>query len=152
VAALAAHEQTPHRAGIADPRRAAAARDLRRRAVAEVGGVALAGVDHHHPHRARDVEHAPARRDHRLQRRDIVAERLAEAAGLDEVALHVDDDERRRLRVEVEFVRLGLHRTLRHRPLRRFARTWYRRDAAAPLHSVVGRTLSEAPQYDPRSR
>jgi hypothetical protein len=40
------------------------------------------------------VEHAPARRDHRLQRRDVVAERLAEAARLDEVALHVDDDER----------------------------------------------------------
>jgi hypothetical protein len=32
-----------------------------------------------------------ARRDHRLQRRHVVAERLAEPSGLDEIALHVDD-------------------------------------------------------------
>ena len=34
------------------------------------------------------------RRDDRLQPRHVVAERVAEAARLDEVALHVDDDER----------------------------------------------------------
>ena len=36
----------------------------------------------------------------RCKQRDVVAERLAEAAGLEEVALHVDDDERRRRPVE----------------------------------------------------
>ena len=66
---------------------------------------------------ARRVEHAPARRDHRLQRRDVVAERLAEAARLDEVALHVDDDERRRFRVELELIRFGVHRLVVHRTL-----------------------------------
>ena len=35
-------------------------------------------------------------------RREIVAERLAEAAGLEEVALHVDHDERRARRIEAE--------------------------------------------------
>ncbi len=33
------------------------------------------------------------RRHDGLEQRDVVAEALAEAAGLDEVALHVDDDE-----------------------------------------------------------
>ena len=58
----------------------------------------FARVDHQHALRARRVEHALARRDDRLQRRDVVAERFAEAAGLDEVALHVDDEERGRCR------------------------------------------------------
>ena len=35
-----------------------------------------------------------AGRDRPAQQADVVAERLAEAAGLEEVALHVDDDQR----------------------------------------------------------
>ena len=42
----------------------------------------------------RSGQHLPAWRDRRLQPRHVVAERRAEAAGLQEVALHVDDDER----------------------------------------------------------
>ena len=48
------------------------------------------------PRAARRVEQRAARLDGRAQQRDVVAERLAEAAGLEEVALHVDDHERRR--------------------------------------------------------
>ncbi len=44
--------------------------------------------------------------------RHVVAEHLAEPAGLEEIALHVDDDERAMLGREVERIRLGcdLHR------------------------------------------
>ena len=41
--------------------------------------------------------------------RHVVAERFAEAARLDEVALHVDDDQRGGARIELELVRLGIH-------------------------------------------
>ncbi len=36
------------------------------------------------------------------QQRSVIAEHFAEAARQDEVALHVDDDERRGLRIELE--------------------------------------------------
>ncbi len=46
--------------------------------------------------------------DRRLQQRDVVAERGAEAARLQEVALHVDDDERRPADVDLKRIRFGL--------------------------------------------
>ena len=55
--------------------------------------MALAGVDDQHAGLARGVEHLAQRRDRRLQQRHVVAERLAEAAGLEKIPLHVDDDE-----------------------------------------------------------
>jgi hypothetical protein len=111
---LAAHEDASHRTVIADLLRAAAALDLGGRAIGEIVAMPLARVDHQHAHRAGGIEHALARGDHRLQRRDVVAERFAETAGQHEVALHVDDDERGRRRIEIEFVRLGLHRAVGH--------------------------------------
>ncbi len=57
-------------------------------------------------------EHAPGGRDGRAQQRDVVAERVAEAARLEEVALHVDDDQRGGGRVEFEGI--GLSVDLRH--------------------------------------
>jgi hypothetical protein len=57
--------------------------------------VALTGVDHDDPGAPRRLEHPSDRLDRRAQQRDVVAEQLAEAARLDEVALHVDDQERR---------------------------------------------------------
>src|ERR1043166_3111603 len=104
VTALAANQDSSHRAGIADALVAAAADDLRRRTIGQIRAVALARVDHHHAALARCLEHAPAWRDHALQWGDIVAECFAEAAPLDEVALHIDDDQRRRLRIELELV------------------------------------------------
>ncbi len=74
----------------------------------------LAGVDHQHAGAPRGVEDALAGRDDGLERRDIVAEGFAEAARFDEIALHVDDKKRRRLRFEGKLVRLGRDGFLRH--------------------------------------
>src|SRR5262249_19035152 len=46
------------------------------------------------PLRSRDVEHSPTRSDRRGEQRYVVAERLPKPARLEEIALHVDDDER----------------------------------------------------------
>jgi hypothetical protein len=81
VAALAADQDASHRTRIADALGAASAHDLRRRAIGEVGTVTFARVDHQHARAPRRVEHALARSDDGLQRRDVVAERFAEAAG-----------------------------------------------------------------------
>ena len=42
---------------------------------------------------ARRIEQAPGRRNGPPQQRDIVAERSAKAAGLEEIPLHIDDHE-----------------------------------------------------------
>ena len=47
------------------------------------------------------------RRDRGLEQADVVAERLAEAAGLEKVALHVDDEKRRALERDGKRLRLG---------------------------------------------
>jgi hypothetical protein len=52
-------------------------------------------------------QHRFQRRDHGLQMADVVAEGLAEPAGLDEVAQRGDDYQRGRGEVERERVRLG---------------------------------------------
>ena len=44
----------------------------------------------------------------RAEQRHVVAERLAEAARLEEVALHVDDDQRGAREVERDRLRLGV--------------------------------------------
>ena len=51
------------------------------------------------------VEQGPQRRDGAAQLSDVVAEALAEAAGFEEVALHVDDEQRGGRGVEGERVR-----------------------------------------------
>ena len=56
--------------------------------------MAFAGMDDEDAGAARGCEHLRARRHGCLETRDVIAERRAEAAGLQEVALHVDDDER----------------------------------------------------------
>ena len=58
--------------------------------------VALARVDHQHARRPRGGEQRLSGSTTRRSRRDVVAEPLAEAARLEEVALHVDDHQRRR--------------------------------------------------------
>ena len=62
--------------------------------------MALAGVDHDAGgapggERGRTAEVAP-------EPRDVVAERFAEAAGLEEIALHIDDEERRGYGIEAD--------------------------------------------------
>ena len=84
-----------------------AALDLGRRRVGQIGQMALAGVHDQHAHRARRGQHRADRLHRARQLRDVVAERFAEAAGLHEVALHVDDDERGRRPIQIDRLRLG---------------------------------------------
>ena len=70
--------------------------------------MALARVDHGQPGAAEHVEHATGRRDRAPERRDVVAEHLAESAALDEIPLHVDDEQRGLRGVERELVGLGV--------------------------------------------
>ncbi len=56
--------------------------------------MALARVDDEHAGAPRRIEDLLRRRNGAAQMRHVIAEDGAEAAGLDEVALHVDDDER----------------------------------------------------------
>ena len=53
----------------------------------------------------RGVEHASGRLDGRAQQRHVVAQRLAEAAGLDEIALEVDAQQRELDRLDAEEAR-----------------------------------------------
>ncbi len=64
--------------------------------------MAFAGVDDRQSGSAEGGEQPCRRRNDCLQKSDLVAQCFAETAGLDEVALHVDDDEGRMVPIEVE--------------------------------------------------
>ena len=105
-------QHAAHRARVADAERGIAAVALGRRAVGEVGPVAFHGVDHRQAGGAEPLDQPLHRRHDRRDAADVVAEAGAEAAGLGEVALHVDDDQRHGLRLEGEGE--GLRVDLRH--------------------------------------
>ena len=67
--------------------------------------MALAGMHHQHAQIARRGQHGGDWLHRAGKLGDIVAQRFAEAAGLHEIALHVDDDERCNRPIEVD--RLG---------------------------------------------
>jgi hypothetical protein len=69
--------------------------------------VAFARVDDEQPGLARGGEHLATGRHRRAQARHVVAERGAEATGLQEVALHIDDDDSGRLEIDRQRRRLG---------------------------------------------
>ena len=98
-----------------------AALDLCRRRIGQIGQVAFAGVDDQQAVAARRIEHARHGATGALEQRHVVAERLAEPAGLEKVALHVDDEERGLRPVEVNRRGLGgqtiAHKRHRSRPL-----------------------------------
>ena len=104
---LPGDQDAAHRARVADPERRRAALSLCRVAVREIGAVAFLRVNHGNTRGAEAFDQPRDRRNDRLQQADVVAETRAEAARLDEVALHVDDDERGRLALEAEGERLG---------------------------------------------
>ena len=107
VAGLAAHQNAAHWAGVADGRGAAAANFLGRRQIGEVGSMTLARMEN------RKAGGAPRREkllvwfDGAPQLRNVIAEHFAEAARLEKIALHVDDQERAMLWRERELVRFG---------------------------------------------
>ena len=90
------------------PQLKAAARLLRRRAVGQLRVVRLLRVDDVQPVPARQRQQPPAGRHDALQRRHVVAQHRAEAAGLEEVALHVDQHHRGVRRVEAVGVGAGV--------------------------------------------
>ena len=69
--------------------------------------MALARVDDQQPGGAPRRQQSPVRLDRAAQLRHVVAEHLAEAAGLEEIALHVDDQQRAMGGRERERVRFG---------------------------------------------
>jgi len=98
------------RNAIADAGLEPAAQLLVARQVAEIGAVPFARVHHQHLPGARRGKHFSDGRDRLSEQRDVVAEGLAEAAGVHEIALHVDDEQRAAARLELELVGLGLDR------------------------------------------
>ena len=79
---------------VADAQCGLAAPPLGRRAVGQVWRVRFARVDDRPAARAPQLQQHARRLDDRCEQRHVVAERGAESARLDEVALHVDHDQR----------------------------------------------------------
>jgi hypothetical protein len=144
VTGLATDQDAPHRPVIADACLEPAARLLRGRAIGEIGSMAFPRVDDQEPVLARGFEHALGRRHRAVKERDVIAQRFPEAAGLDEVALKVDHEQRAGLRVEHERVgfRLDLGHDLSPRGSRRDARDGGRRSCGA--YSTPSRRRGEA--------
>ncbi len=103
---LATDQDAAHRPLVADLEREVAAYLLGRRQVGDVRAMALAGVDHQHAGGARGLQQIDVRLDRAAQQPDIVTQRIAEAARLQKVALHVDDHQRTMLRRKGEWIRL----------------------------------------------
>ena len=92
---------------IADPQLPVTASPLGRVAVGQIGLVALLRVNYGESLLAECAEQRLDGRHDRGQTVDVVAQRVAKAARLDEVSLHVDDHERRVGRIEDIGIRLG---------------------------------------------
>jgi hypothetical protein len=118
VAVLAADQNAAHGSLIADAGRQMPAGEFGRRAVGQIRAVPLTGMDDEHVGGSAGLEDAPGGLDDCAQQRNVVAERFAETTRIDEVALHVDDDQRRRARLERELIWLrGNSRHRRQCPL-----------------------------------
>ena len=69
--------------------------------------MALHGVNHWQSGVAESGDQLCDRRDDCSQQRHVIAEALSEPSGLDEISLHVDDDQRCRCRIELEVEGFG---------------------------------------------
>ena len=87
---------------------AAAAYFLGRRQVEQVGPMALARMEGRQTGGAPGREQPAIRLDRAAELRNVVAEHFAEAPGLEEIALHVDNQQRAMGRGERERIGLGL--------------------------------------------
>jgi hypothetical protein len=72
----------------------------------KIGQVPLAGMDDEKAAFPRGRKHGGHRLHNARKLRNVIAERFAETARLEKVALHIDDDKRRSC--EIEFDRRGL--------------------------------------------
>src|SRR5580704_10738995 len=114
MAGLTADEDAAHRAAGANAVFRISALDLVRRRVGQIRPMAFARVDDQKAKLPRGGEYVPAWRDGGLQPGHVIAERGAEPAGLEEIALHVDDDERRAVKLDGQRCRLGFKTHARH--------------------------------------
>ena len=112
---LATDENATHWARRSNAHGGMATLDFRLRRIGEIGAMPLAGVDDKQPRLACHLKHRLAGRNRAGQQRDIVAERFPEAAGLQKIALHVDDNQRSTREVERDRLRLGPDRCLHTR-------------------------------------
>src|SRR5450830_515916 len=101
VARFAAHQNAAHRTFIANTQRGIASLEFGRRTVGQIRQMRFARVHHQHAVFARQRQQFRYRRDDGRQRPHIIAEHAAEAAFLDEIALHVDHHQRRAAAVEL---------------------------------------------------
>src|SRR5260221_1201026 len=93
-ARFAPPQDPAHGTRVADAKRRISAQAFCRRAIGKVATMGFPRVDHGHPRGPTQIEEASRGGDDRLQEANVVAERRADPARLDEVALHVDHDER----------------------------------------------------------
>jgi hypothetical protein len=107
-AGFAAHQDAAHRSRVADAQRRAAAVALGGRTVGEIGQMRLARVHDPAAGAAPGIEHGARGRHDGFEQRHVVAQRLAEAAGFDEITLHVDEDQRGARQVEFVGKRPGV--------------------------------------------
>ena len=114
VTRLAANEDAAHRTVGADALFWIAAKDLKRRRIGQIGFVTFAGVDDQKAEAARRGEHRRAWPDRRPQPAHVIAERFAEAARLEKIALHVDDDQRGSFEIDRKRRRFGFDRHVWH--------------------------------------
>ena len=94
---------------------AAAADLLRWRQVGKIRAVALTGMDHQAAGGAPSRQQGRVGFDRPAQMRDVVAEHFAKTTWLEEVTLHVDDQQCRRTQIQAVFVGFCLHQHARPR-------------------------------------
>src|SRR5689334_13123077 len=107
VSLFAAHENAAHRPLGTDEGRTAA-RQLGGRPIGKIRPMPFAGMDHEHLLLARCLEHALGWFHRGEQQRGVVAELFPKTTGQNEVSLHIDDHERGRCYIELEWKRFGL--------------------------------------------
>jgi hypothetical protein len=108
VASLTADQNAAHRTEISDGRFAASTDFLGGWQIGQIGAVPFAGVDDRQICLAPAFEQTAIRIDRAAELGDIVAEHFPKPARLEEVTLHVDDEERATGGLDFVGIRFGL--------------------------------------------
>src|SRR6202035_4903207 len=88
--------------------------DLVRWRIGQIRPMPFAGMDDQKAKLPRGRQYVAARCDGGLQPRHIISKGGAEPTGLEKIALHVDDDERRAVKFDGQRCRLGFKSHARH--------------------------------------